>query len=202
MRSVDSRKDFLRDDLSDALKGLFVSAVVWKAADRTEKAKEKELCPFLKGIAASATFVQARALYEFYNPEKTDKPKGEKGEPAHASHFGRWTKREFTTGSPELFERYIEGQKATGVFRKNSPANKRVFHLSYDRSDFSGGSGPDGPDHLKNQPIEFATNLRDITERFIATVDDRFRDSAMTALRKALDGAGQAAQGCNITNPL
>jgi len=162
MRSVDSRKDFLRDDLSDALKGLFVSAVVWKAADRTEKAKEKELCPFLKGIAASATFLQARALYEFYNPDKTDKPKGEKGEPAHASHFGRWTKREFTTGSPELFERYIEGQKATGVFRKNSPANKRVSSISR----MIGATFREGQDQMA--PIISRTN-RSSSRRIYAT---------------------------------
>ncbi len=203
MRTVESQKDFLKDDLSDALKGLFVGAVVWEAADRAEKAKQKELCPFLKRLAASESFVQARALYEFYNPKKIDKPKGKKGEPAHASHFGQWTEKEFTSDiMSDLFEKYIGGQKATGVFGTNSPINKRVSHLAYDRSDFSGGSGQDGSDHLKNQPLKFATNLRDITEKFIEKVEDRFRDSAKTALEKAREGARQAAAGCNINNPL
>lgn len=202
MRTVDNQKDFLRDDLSDALKGLFVGAVVWEAADRAEKAKEKELCPFLKGLAASASFVQARALYEFYNPRETDKPKGEKGETAHASHFGEWTEKEFTSEELDLFKKYIKGQETTGVFRTNSPINKRVFHLAYDRSDFSGGLGQDGSDHLKNQPLEFATNLRDITKKFIEKVDDRFRESAKAALEKAREGASQAAMGCSIPNPL
>jgi hypothetical protein len=202
MRTVDSQKDFLENDLSDALKGLFVAAVVWEAADMAEKAKEKELCPFLKGLAASASFVQARALYEFYNPKKIDKPKGEKGETAHASHFREWTEKEFTTDELDLFEKYIKGQEATGVFRTNSPVNKRVSHLAYDGSDFSGGSGLEGSDHLKNQPLKFATNLRDITEKFIEKVEDRFRDSAKAALEKAREGARQAVAGCNIANPL
>ena len=202
MRSADSQKDFLKDDLSDALKGLFVGAVVWEAADRAEEAKEKELCPFLKRLAASESFVQARALYEFYNPKKTDKPRGEKGETAHASHFGEWTQKESTSDELNLFEKYIRGQEATGVFRTNSPVNKRVSHLAYDRSDFSGGSGQDGSDHLKNQPLTFAMSLRNITEKFIEKVEDRFRDSAKTALEKAREGARQAATGCNIPNPL
>lgn len=202
MRTVESQEDFLKDDLSDALKGLFVGAVVWEAADRAEKAKEKELCPFLKELAASASFVQARALYEFYNPKKTDKPRGERGETAHASHFGEWTDKEFTNDELDLFEKYIRGPEATGVFRTNSPINKRVFHLAYDRSDFSGGLGQDGSDHLKNQPLEFAANLRDITKKFIEKVEDRFRESAKTALEKAREGARQAATGCNIANPL
>jgi hypothetical protein len=133
------------DDLSDALKGLFVGAIIWEAADRAEKAKEKELCPFLKRLAASESFVQAHALYEFYNPKKTDKPKGKKGETAHASHFGEWTEKEFTSDELKLFERYIRGHEVTGVFRTNSPVNKRGSHLAYDRSDFSGGSGQDAP---------------------------------------------------------
>lgn len=201
MRTVDSQRAFLEDDLSDALKGLFVGAVVWEAADRAEKAKEKERCPFLKRLAATESFVQARALYEFYTPTK-DKPKGEKGEPAYASHFGQWTEKEFGVDVSGLFEKYMEGRKAPGVFRTNSPANKRVFHLAYDRSDFSGGSGQDGSDHLKNQPLKFATNLRDITEKFIEKVEPPFRDSAKTALEKAREGARQAATGCNIANPL
>jgi hypothetical protein len=107
MRTVDSQKDFLKDDLSDALKGLFVGAVVWEAADRAEKAKEKERCPFLKRLAATESFVQARALYEFYTPTK-DKPKGERGEPAYASHFGQWTEKEFGVDVSGLFEKYME----------------------------------------------------------------------------------------------
>src|SRR3984885_15796148 len=107
--SADRQKDFLKDDLSDALKGLFVGAVVWEAADRAEEAKEKELCPFLKRLAASESFVQARALYEFYNPKKTDKPRVEKGENAHASHFGEWTQKESTSDELNLFEKYIRG---------------------------------------------------------------------------------------------
>jgi hypothetical protein len=79
--------------------------------------------------------------------------------------------------------------------------DQRVSHLTYDRSDFSGGSGEDGFDHLKNQPLKFG-NLRDITETFIEKVEDRFRDSAKTALEKAREGAREAATGRNIPNPL
>jgi hypothetical protein len=192
-RTIESRNDFLEKDLADALKSLYVAAVVWAAADAAEKAKKKELCPFLKGIAASASFVQARALYEFYNPRKTDKPTGKKGESAHASDFapkGGWTEKEFKN---KLYDRYLGNKK---------PANKRVFHLVYDRSDFSGGIKSDESDHLKNQPLKFALELHAITKKFIDQVEDLFRDSAKLALDKAAKGAKEAAEGCGISNPL
>lgn len=56
--TLDERKKFLEDDLSDALKGLFVGAVVWAAADASER------CPFQKGLGMFTNLVQARSLYE------------------------------------------------------------------------------------------------------------------------------------------
>lgn len=61
--TLDERKKFLEDDLSDALKGPFVGAVVWAAADASER------CPFQKGLGMFTSLVQARALYEFYSPK-------------------------------------------------------------------------------------------------------------------------------------
>jgi hypothetical protein len=193
MRSAENRNDFLKKDLADALKGLFVAAVVWTAAAEAERTHKKEICPFLKGIAASASFVQARALYDFYDPKKSRKPKGFQGENACASHFAQkpeWTERDFQS---DLYDRYLDNQ---------SPANKRVFHLVYDRSDFSGGIELDESDHLKNQPLGFAKDLHNVTKYFITRVEECFRDAAKTALEDASKAADQAAAGCGIQNPL
>jgi hypothetical protein len=191
MRSAENVNDFLKKDLADALKALFVAAVVWTAAAEAERTHKKENCPFVKGIAASANFVQARALYDFYNPKKSRKPRGVPGETACADHFAQnWTEKDFQS---YLYDRYLDDQK---------PANKRVFHLAYERSDFSGGKELDESDHLKNQPLGFAKDLHDITKHFITRVEERFRDAAKTALEDAIKAANQAAAGCGIPNPL
>jgi len=177
--TLDERKKFLEDDLSDALKGLFVGAVVWAAADASER------CPFQKGLGMYTNLVQARSLYEFYGP----RPAGDDDD-ARASHFApNWDR----TGVTPLGTKYMGWGK---------PANKRVFHLVYDRSVHAGGLGHDGPDHIKNQVIEFAKDLRGLTERFSQSVDSDFRTSVQLALEKALKGAAEAANGCGIANPL
>jgi hypothetical protein len=192
MRSVENRNDFLKKDLADALKALFVAAVVWRAAVEAARTHQKEVWPFVEGIAASACFVQARALYDFYDPKKSRELSGVPGESAYASHFvsQKWTSGDFQS---DLYDRYLDNQK---------PANKRVFHLVYDRSDYSGGSEADESDHLKNQPLRFAKELRAITKHFITRVDECYRDAATTALDGAIKAANEAAEGCGIPNPL
>jgi hypothetical protein len=176
--ALDERKNFLDEDLSDALKGLFVGAVVWVAADTSER------CPFQKGLGMFTSLVQARALYEFYSPKPAE------DDDARASHFAPNWRR---TGVTSLYTKYMG---------RGMPANKRVFHLVYGRSAHAGGPGHDGPDHIKNQVLEFAKDLRHLTQRFAQSVDSDFRESVERALGKALAGGAEAANGCGIINPL
>ncbi len=128
---------------------------------------------------------QARALYEFFYTN------GSKPDDARALDFvPSWTE-----GRSALYVKYMS---------RETPANKRVFHLVYGRSSAAnaGGAGKDGPDHLKNQVIEFAKDLRRLTEEFIKCVELRFRDIARTALDKALDEAKKTADYYGIPNPL
>ena len=82
------------------------------------------------------------------------------------------------------------------------PSNKRVFHLVYNRSAHAGGTGSDGPDHIKNQVLEFARDLRRLTEEFIASIQIAFRGEAVSALKRALNEAQSTAEQMGITNPL
>jgi hypothetical protein len=178
--TLEDRKKFLEDDLSDALKGLFVGAVVWSAADKSE------LCPFQKGLGMFTSLVQARSLYEFYSSKRATAY-----DDARAHDFApSWAGRESA-----LYNEYMV---------KGKPANKRVFHLVYFRSERSGGptNEHDGPKHIKNRILEFAKDLRRLTEEFIKCVEPHFRDSVERGLEKALKGADEAANGCDIANPL
>jgi hypothetical protein len=82
------------------------------------------------------------------------------------------------------------------------PANKRVFHLVYNRAVHAGGSGEDSFDHLKNQVLELARDLRRLTEEFANNADPNSRDSITNALREALQEAKLAADSYSIANPL
>jgi hypothetical protein len=168
-------KEFLERDLYDALRWTFVSAVTWHASDgRAERV-----------LGMCTNFVQARALYEFYFA------KGSKTDDARAHHFSdSWNEPESL-----LYSKYM---------RSGMPANKRVFHLAYDRSSAAnaGGQGHDGPDHIKNQVLEFAKDLCRITEKFIGCLEPQLRDVARTTLSQAMDEAEKAAISHGIPNPL
>ncbi len=175
MATADEKKDFLEKDLYDALRWTFVSAVAWYGGDgRPERV-----------LGMFTNFVQARALYEFYFTS------GTKLDDSRARHFApSWTEPK----SP-LYSKYMQN---------DTPANKRVFHLVYGRSSAAnaGGPGHDGPDHLKNQVLEFAKDLRRLTEKFIECVEPQFCDIARTALKNALNKAAQTADHYGIPNPL
>ncbi len=175
MATSDEKREFLEKDLYDALRWAFVGAITWLA---TEGQPERVL-------GMNTNFVQARALYEFFYT------KGNKPDDARALDFApSWTEPR----SP-LYLKYMNNQ---------TPANKRVFHLVYGRSGAAnaGGAGHNGPDHLKNQVIEFAKDLRRLTEEFIKCVEPQFRDIARTALDKALIEANKTADYYRIPNPL
>ena len=174
------KTDFLKDDLYNALKELFVGAVTWHAHPQKTDTR------FLRDLGMFTCFVQARALYEFFYG-KQGAP--DSGSTASANHFAKsWRPLDRT----KLRSRYMG---------KNTPAQKRVFHLVYGRSQFPGGVMQDESDHLKNQVLAFAVDLRRLTEEFVAACDKKeHRDLANSALTKALDDAHRLAHcyGCDL----
>lgn len=178
-RTPEDEKDFLEKDLYDALRWLFVGAVNWYATFN-----RPELCPHQRVLGMYTTFVQARALYDFFY-KKTGHP-----DDAVAVHFFE-SESEWKPDETRLYTDYMKGER---------PANKRVFHLVYRRSEHSGGlpGEHEGPDHLKHQVLAFANDLRKLTKLFISCVDERHKDSAKSALVKALDDAERAARDCGV----
>jgi hypothetical protein len=112
----------LEFDFFNSLRWLFVNAVVWHAS-ANDKLATMYTC-----------FVEARALYEFYFSKHTSQP-----DDARAKHFAKsWSEPESV-----LYLKYMSS---------HAPAQKRLFHLVYGRSQpqNAGGSGQEGSDHLKN----------------------------------------------------
>jgi hypothetical protein len=176
---MDKNKVAFFEDLKDALKWLFVGAVVWEAA------KKKQPCPNQDALGMFTNFVQARALYEFYY-----KGKGDSGD-ARAKDFcdDPWQPPKST-----LYARYVD----TG-----RPLNKRVFHLVYGRSrkQCAGASGPSGPDHVNQQAIEFAKELLRITRRFVQCTKQEYKTFAQSALDDGYGHAQNAAKALGISIP-
>jgi hypothetical protein len=185
MPTLDEKNEFLKRDLSDTLKWLFVGAVVWQAAD--PRGKRPECGCHQRALGMYMSFTQARALYEFYFSKEDNR-----NDDARARHFLRsGAKPKFKSS---LYPRYIKGK----------PANKRVFHLVYRRSEHSGGgeSGGDESEHLKNQVLVFARELRQITEEFARHVERRFVRLVQSALEDGLNEGGKVADCFKIANPL
>src|SRR6266705_918366 len=161
--SDEEKQYFLEKDFCYTLTWLFVGAVTWTAAKT-----QPERCCHQAALGMFTTLVQARALYEFfYNRAST------KDDDARAYDFSR----SWNEAQSSLYNNYMSGE---------SPANKRVFHLVFGRDKHSGGQGQDGPDHLKEQVIEFAKELRGLTQVFIEKIDPAFRNAAESALEQAL----------------
>ena len=177
---IPTRQGFLKEDLYDALRWLFVGAVIWEASR-----SQPHRCGNQDALGMFTSLTQARALYEFFYAD------GKQNDDARAGDFtstSGWCPTE-----SNLYRTYMAGQK---------PANKRVFHLVYNRPAQAGGHGQDGPDHLKNQVLEFAKDLRRLTEQFADSADTDFRDSIRYALQKALQDAKLAADLYGVPNPL
>jgi hypothetical protein len=188
MITNEDRKEFLKKDLSDTLCWLYVGAVTWKAAPPNVK---HERCPHQRALGMFMTFMQARALYEFfYNPPKKRKNPPEDGDSVWAGDF---TTQPWNEPESHLYKHYM-GNK--------TPAQKRAFHLAYGRSGYSGGTGDEGADHLNNQIVEFAKDLHRLTEKFAKCVKPQFRESVEIALKKAFDEAEHIAISYGISNPI
>ncbi len=184
MPTQQEQKEFLEKDLFDSLRWLFVNAVVWHVFDiRPESENKPELLP-----AMYASFVQARALYEFYFSEQDNKR-----DDARARHF--FTDPNSWTDKNDLYDKYMGPQ---------TPAQKRVFHLVYGRSKEAnaGGPGDDDRSHLKYQVLNLAKDLRRITENFANSAEPQFQILIRTALDGALAEAQATATRCAIPNPI
>ena len=184
MPTLDMQNEFLEKDLSDALRWLFVGAVVWKAAD-----EKPERCCHQKALGMFMSFAQARALYEFYCKEGKTSTKGGVSDDARAWEFcDSWT-----IPNSSLYRDYMSMGK---------PANKRVFHLVYARSTKAGGPGHSGPTHINEQVLNSARDLRLITETFAKSVKQEFTSLVQSALQKGLEEAEKTATLFGIANPL
>ena len=174
-----TKEVFLREDLYDALRWLFVGAVTWEAMRQ-----RPNLCTANQdAISMLASLTQARALYEFFfaSPQK--------GDDARACDFApNWN-----LNPSSLYKTYMG---------KGKPANKRVSHLVYNRSAHSGGFVVNESDHLKNQVLNFTKELRDIAGQLAQQADPSFALQIRCALDKALGEAQQTADHYGITNPL
>lgn len=169
---------FLRDDLRDALKWVFVGAVSWVAhPEATDQVG-------VRGLGMFTTLVQARSLYEFFFERG---PAPSLGGTARAMHFNAsWTARD------------VRGLYAT-YMGKGTPAQKRVFHLVYGRPHYSGGTAPDESDHLKNHVRALAQDLREITTAFAQVLDPNYRTLVESALQNALQTADAVGKAYGVT---
>jgi hypothetical protein len=180
MATPDEKKEFLEQDLRDALKWLFVGAITWAASQ-----SKPHRCGNQDALGMFTSLTQARALYEFFYSENR------MPDDARAIDFApSWAEPKST-----LYLNYMQNKK---------PANKRIFHLVYCRSTAAnaGGPGDDDPTHLKNQAINFAKDLRRLTEEFIRCVEPQFRGLAEGALDEALSEAGKTADYYSIPDTL
>lgn len=174
----EEKRRFLNDDLYNELRWLFFGAVTWAASGNHLGEKDP--------LAMIASLTHARALYEFYySGGKRPRP----GD-ARATHF--CTIHPWTPAESVLYKNYMAAWK---------PANKRVFHLVYNRPIHSGGVADDESSHIKNQVLNFARDLRQITEQFVQRADCQFTFCIQTALKNALQDAAKRATVLKISNP-
>ncbi len=122
------------------------------------------------------SLVQARALYEFYY-KKTKSKKAI--DDARAWEFcNSWIPPIST-----LYDDYMCAGK---------PANKRVFHLVYERSKTNA---------INQQVVNFAQELRQITEIFAKDVKPEFSDLVESSLKDGLEEAQKMAAHFEIPSP-
>jgi hypothetical protein len=184
------RKQFLEKDFYNALRYLFEGAIAWDAWKQTEeKAAKVEPRPVIfrhqGALGMYTTFMEARALYEFFHKHGT---RSHDDDSARADDFAsNWKANE-----SDVYKDYMAHSK---------PANKRMFHLVYLRSEKSGETSTKGP--LNEQVLNVAKDLRDLARKFIEHIDDSDSQKlARTALQKALGEGQKAADHYYIANPL
>jgi hypothetical protein len=167
---------FIAEDLYDALRWLFEGAVAWEAA----RMKPGKSSRHQQAFGMFTSLVQARSLYEFFYGKK-------KPDDARARDFV--SKSRWIVPHSALYARYMENGK---------PAQKRVFHLVFNRPIHSGGLG----NELNKKVTEFAVDLRRLVEDFQRNADPEFRDEIECTLTKAILEANEAAKSFGIPRPV
>jgi hypothetical protein len=173
---VKQRSDFLKDDFYDALFWLFDGAVAWEAGRKQSASAGRHQIP--RGLFTS--IVQARALYEFFfavDHEDDD---------LRCNHFAP----SWRPPKTDLYKKYMA---------RGRPAQKLVFHLVRNRAFHLKG---EGPERLNRQVIEFAKDLRKLTEEFAEEAEPIFRDDIRHALTRALEEAQKTARHYDIPCPV
>jgi hypothetical protein len=175
-QDIPTREKFLKEDFYNSLRWLFEGAIAWEASfGKPERIRHQRV------LGMFASLVQARALYEFfYSTSGSDD--------ARASHFAtNWEPDE-----TELYAKYMA---------QRMPANKRIFHLVYNRSIHAGGRDEE-KERLEDKVLLIAIDLHQLCEQFAANADSDFRNNVRYALDKALGEAKKAVEQYGIANPL
>jgi hypothetical protein len=170
--------DFLSNDLYDALWWLFEGAVAWEAA----RLKPGQSGRHQKAFGMFTSLVQARSLYEFFYGKRRAQ-----SDDARAGDFA--SKSKWTAPPSSLYARYMAPTR---------PAQKRVFHLVFNRSAHSGGTG----NELNRKVIEFASELRSLVEDLEQNADPQFKAEIGCALARAILEADKAAASYGIPRPI
>ncbi|MGO9087339.1 MAG: hypothetical protein ACLQBK_19135 [Candidatus Sulfotelmatobacter sp.] len=178
MKTQKELHDFLSDDLYDALRWLFEGAVAWEAA----RVRPSQSGRHQKVFGMYTSLVQARSLYEFFYGQKRGQP-----DDARANDFT--SKSKWTAPPSPLYARYMESRR---------PAQKRVFHLVFNRSVHSGGTG----NELNKKVLEFALELRRLVQDLEQSADPQFKAEIGCALARAILEADKAAASYGIPRPI
>jgi hypothetical protein len=180
----------LEEDFYNALRYLFEGAIAWDAWKQTEeKAAKGEPCPIIfrhqGALGMYTSFMEARALYEFFHKHGA---RSDGDDSARADDFAsKWK-----ANKSDVYRDYMAHSK---------PANKRMFHLVYLRSEKSGETSTKGP--LNEHVLTVAKDLRNLAREFIEHIDDSAsQELAWTALQNALGEGQKAADHYHIANPL
>jgi hypothetical protein len=187
MPTHEQKLAFLREDLLDTLKWLFVGAIAWDAASKRDSYPfdtEKRPCsPHLIVMAMYTTLTLCRSLYEFFSGNPG-------GDNARAVDFAAgWNPSIHST----LYSNYMAKHKAI---------NKRISHLVYNRASHSGGTGHEGPDQLNQQVLPCAKDILDLTREFVRLIDSAdLRAAAQSSLEGAVAEANSIAKAYGVTNP-
>ncbi len=128
------------------------------------------------------SLVQARSLHEFFYGKRKAP-----SDDARADDFA--SKSKWTAPPSSLYARYME---------RGRPAQKRVFHLVFNRPAHSGGTG----NELNTKVLEFASELRGLAESFEQNADPEFKAEIGCALARAILEADKAAASYGIPRPI
>jgi hypothetical protein len=182
------KEKFLTDDLRDSLKWLIVGAVTWQAHPLEGDHD------YLRALGMFTSLGHARALYEFFNNSGDGTP--EVGETASARHFNSsWS----SPSDPEaLYSKYMA---------KRMPVNRRLSHLVYGRDTLAGGSMGGGRSELNARVLDFAKDLKRITQTFSTSLtgspeQEKYGELVERALDKALVEGCELAARNHIPMPL